>query len=238
MLKTLNCHKFSTKKFASGKIQVKALRKDNQEKLRQERHSEVASSSTQTVNVRIDNFFSLETWAREQELNPKPGSLWAAGPVNCGTTCPRFSGIELSQVDTELINPCSKKRQSKEIIAPNGGLITAPNGVTDLETISFVNLKSTSATNQEPTQERGTGLRPSPMTPTLKLDDQAAKSRIQTNERTPGPSAILPPLDPSTQFPRPCPSQCPDEPPMENVKFGGGVLYRPKDPALQTYCHF
>ncbi|KAJ9052654.1 hypothetical protein DSO57_1032198 [Entomophthora muscae] len=162
---------------------------------------------------RIDNSSSLETQAREQESNPEPGFLWAAGPVDRGTACPRFSGIELSQADTKRINSCSKKRQTKEIIMPNGGLITAPNGGTDLETISFINSKSTPATNQEPTQERGTGPRPGPMTSTLKQDDQAAKLRFLTNERTPGLSAILLPLDPSTQFPQPWPSQCPDEPP-------------------------
>ncbi|KAJ9089923.1 hypothetical protein DSO57_1008022 [Entomophthora muscae] len=166
-----------------------------------------------------------------------PLGCQAARPVDRRTACLHFSGIELPQADTERINPCSKKKKSKEIVAPNGGLITAPNGGTYLATISFINLKSTPATNQEPTQEKGTGLQPSPMTSTLNLDDQAANSRFLTNERTPGPSAILLPKDPSTQFPRPYLSQCPDEPPMENVKFGGGILYRPKDSVLQTYCH-
>ncbi|KAJ9062547.1 hypothetical protein DSO57_1009603 [Entomophthora muscae] len=114
--------------------------------------------------------------------------------------------------------------QTKEIIAPNGGLITAPNGGTDLATISFINLKSTPAANQELTQERGTGPQPGPMTSTLKQDNHAAKLRFLTNERTSGLSAILPPLDQSTQFPQPWPSQYPDEPPIENVKFGGGLI--------------
>ncbi|KAJ9052255.1 hypothetical protein DSO57_1036040 [Entomophthora muscae] len=188
--------------------------------------------------VRIANSSSLETQAWEQESNPEPGFLWAAGPVDCGTACPRFSGIKLPQADTERINPCSKKRQSKEIIAPNGGLITAPNGGTDLSTISFINLKSTPATNQEPTQERGTGPQPGPMTSTLKLDDQAAKSRIWTNERTPRLSAILLPLDPSTQFPRPWHSQCPDEPPIENVKFRGGYYIDPRTPRSKLITIF
>ncbi|KAJ9072789.1 hypothetical protein DSO57_1023506 [Entomophthora muscae] len=175
-----------------------------------------------TPSVRIDNSSSLET--REQESNPNPGFLQAAGPVDRRTAHPCFSGIKPPQADTENVDPCSKKSQTKEIIAPNGRLITAPNEGTDLTTISFINLKSTPATNQEPTQERGTGPQPSPMTTTLKQDNQVAKLRFLANERTPRPSAILLPLDPSTQFPRPCPSQCPDEPPMENVKFGGGVL--------------
>ncbi|KAJ9072691.1 hypothetical protein DSO57_1024726 [Entomophthora muscae] len=139
------------------------------------------------------NHENPETRARKQGSNPKPGFLWAARPVDCGTACPLFSGIEPPQADTECIDPCSKKRKTKEIIAPNGG--------TAFATIS-INLESTPATNQEPTQERGTGPQPSPMTLTLKQDNQAAKSSFLTNERTPRPSAILPPLDPSTQFPR------------------------------------
>ncbi|KAJ9083423.1 hypothetical protein DSO57_1034817 [Entomophthora muscae] len=116
------------------------------------------------MNVRINNYSSLETRARELESNPKPRSLWTNGPVDCRTTCPRFSGIEPPQADTKHINPCSRKSQTKGIIAPNGGLITAPNGGTNLATISFINLNSKPATNQEQTQERGTGLRPGPMT--------------------------------------------------------------------------
>ncbi|KAJ9053175.1 hypothetical protein DSO57_1026846 [Entomophthora muscae] len=185
--------------------------------------------------VRIDNSYSLETRAQEQESNPDPGP---PGPVDHMTAHPRLSGIEPPQADTKNVGPCSETRQTKGIIAPNGRLITAPNGGTDLATISFMNLKSIPATNQEPTQERVTGPRPSPMTTTLKQDNQVAKSRFLTNEITPGLSAILLPLDPRIQFPQPCLSQCLDGPPMENVKFGGGVLYRPKDPTLQTYCHF
>ncbi|KAJ9072241.1 hypothetical protein DSO57_1029617 [Entomophthora muscae] len=67
--------------------------------------------------VRIANSSSLETWAREQGSNPKPGFLWAAGPVDCRTARPRFSGIEPPQADTKRIDPYGKKRQNKEIIA-------------------------------------------------------------------------------------------------------------------------
>ncbi|KAJ9056882.1 hypothetical protein DSO57_1028195 [Entomophthora muscae] len=176
--------------------------------------------------------------AWEQESNLKPGFLWAAGPVDCRTTRPHFSGIEPPQADTKCIDPCGTKRQTKEIITPNGGLITAPNGDTDLETISFSNLKSTPATNQEPTQERGTGPQPGPMTSTLKQDNQAAKSRFLTNERTPGLSVILPPLDPSTQFPWPWPSQCLDGPPIENFKFGGGYYIDPRTPRSKIIAIF
>ncbi|KAJ9088927.1 hypothetical protein DSO57_1018037 [Entomophthora muscae] len=181
---------------------------------------------------------SLENWAREQELNPNPGSPQAAGPVDRRTAHLRILGTNPPQADTKNAGPYNETGQTKEIIAPNGRLITVPNGSTEVATISFMNLKSTPVANQEPSQEKGTDPRPSPMTMTLKQDNQVAKLRFLTNERTPGSSAILLPLDLSTQKPQACLSQCPDEPPMEIIKFGGGVLYRPKDPTLQTYCHF
>ncbi|KAJ9060399.1 hypothetical protein DSO57_1031310 [Entomophthora muscae] len=176
----------------------------------------------------IDNSSSLETWVWERELNPNldsfgPPGLWTAEPPACV-----FLGLCPHKLIPSILTHAEKKRQTKEIIAPNGVLITAPNGGTDLETISFSNSKSTPATNQELTQERGTGPRPGFMTSTLKQDNQAAKLRFLTNERTPRLSAILLPLDPSTQFPQPWPSQCPDEPPMENVKFGGGYYIDPR----------
>ncbi|KAJ9076672.1 hypothetical protein DSO57_1023873 [Entomophthora muscae] len=188
--------------------------------------------------VRIDNSSSLETQAWERESNPNPGSPQAARPVYRRTACLCILGINPPQADTENVSPCNETGQTKEIIAPNGILITAPNGGTEAATISFMNLMSTPVANQEPSQERGTGLRPSPMITALKQDNQVAKMRLLTNERTPGPSAILLPLDPSIQSHQACLSQCPDEPPMENIKFGGGVLYRPKDPTLKPYCHF
>ncbi|KAJ9065227.1 hypothetical protein DSO57_1021810 [Entomophthora muscae] len=70
--------------------------------------------------VRIFNSSSLETWAREQELNPDPRSPRAAGPVDQRTTRLRFSGIEPLQADAENVDPCSETGQTKEIIAPNG----------------------------------------------------------------------------------------------------------------------
>ncbi|KAJ9086438.1 hypothetical protein DSO57_1004161 [Entomophthora muscae] len=120
-----------------------------------------------------------------------------------------------------------KASQTKEISTPKGGNKTS--------TISFMSLKSTLVANQEPSPEGGMGLWPGPMTKTIEQDNQVANLRSLTNERTPGPGAILPPLNQSTLAHL---SQYPDEPPMENIKFGSGVLYRPKDPVLQTYCHF
>ncbi|KAJ9052047.1 hypothetical protein DSO57_1038087 [Entomophthora muscae] len=82
-----------------------------------------------TAPIRIDNSSSLETWAQEQESNPDPGFSWAAGPVDRRTACPHFSGIEPPQADTVNVGPCSETSQTKEILAPNGRLITAPNRV-------------------------------------------------------------------------------------------------------------
>ncbi|KAJ9090512.1 hypothetical protein DSO57_1001483 [Entomophthora muscae] len=142
--------------------------------------------------------------SRNQTLTLDP---WAASPVDRRTSHPHFSGINPSQADTKNVGPCNETGQTKEIIAPNGRLITAPNGGTEAATISFMILKSTPVINQEPSQERGTGLRPNSMTMTLKQDNQIAKLRFLTNERTPRLSAILLSLDPSTQFPWACLSQ-------------------------------
>ncbi|KAJ9087497.1 hypothetical protein DSO57_1032836 [Entomophthora muscae] len=197
--------------------------------LRQLHTSQKTRNNPSSVDsVRIDNSSFLETWAREQESNPNPGFLQAARLVDRRTARPRFSGIESPQAEFEKVDPCNKKNQTKKIITTNGELITAPNGGTDLATISFINLKSTPATNQELTQERGTGPRPGPMTSILKQDNHVDKLRFLTNERTPGSSVILLPLDPSTHFPLPCPSQCLDEPPMENVKLEVGYYIDPK----------
>ncbi|KAJ9072785.1 hypothetical protein DSO57_1023608 [Entomophthora muscae] len=169
-------------------------------------------SNRNRVNVRIDNSLPLEPQAQERELNPEPGSPQAAGPVDRGTARLRFPGIEPLQADTKYIDTCGRTNQTKGIITPNGGLITAPNGGTDLATISLMNLKSMPTTNQEQTQGRGTSPQPGPMTTTLEQDNQVAKLGVSTNERTPGPSAILLLFYPSTQFPWPCLSQCPDDP--------------------------
>ncbi|KAJ9062604.1 hypothetical protein DSO57_1009156 [Entomophthora muscae] len=174
-----------------------------------------------SVNM-IDNSSSLETRAQEQESNPDPRSPQATRPVDQRTACLCFSGIEPPQAEAKNVGPCSETEQTKEIIAPNERPITAPNRGTEAATISFMNLKSIPVANQEPSPGRGTGPRPDPMTITLKQVNQVANLRFSTNERTPGPSAILLPLDPSTQFPRACLSQCPDEPPWKILSLEVG----------------
>ncbi|KAJ9075250.1 hypothetical protein DSO57_1037868 [Entomophthora muscae] len=149
------------------------------------------SSGKEADGVRIDNSSSLEARAQERESNPNPSFPWAAGPMDQRDACPHLPEVEPPQADTKNVDSCSKTSQTKEVIAPNGRLITAPNGGTDLATISFMNLKSKSATNQEMAQERGTGPWPNPMTTTLDQDNQVANLRFLTNERTPDPSAIL-----------------------------------------------
>ncbi|KAJ9067299.1 hypothetical protein DSO57_1000880 [Entomophthora muscae] len=183
------------------------------------------------LHVKIDNSSPLETQVQEWDSNPDPGSpglpsLWTAGlPARL---C--FFGIEPLQAEA-LAKPQSQNTStSSTMVVPKEEPLKFPNGSRDDAYVNFMSLKPSQVTNQELTQERGTGLWPDPMTTTLEQDNQVAKSRFLTNEITPRQSAILLPLDLSTQ--------CPDEPSMENVKFGGGVLYRLKDPALQTYCHF
>ncbi|KAJ9050758.1 hypothetical protein DSO57_1011445 [Entomophthora muscae] len=173
--------------------------------------------------VRIDNSFSLETQAQEQGSNPEPGFLWATRPVDRRTACLHFSVIEPPQADTKHVDPCSKKRQAKEIITPNGGLITAPNGGL-ITTPNGVYTSKQSRAN--PRKRHGSATWSHDLN--TKARYQAAKSRFLTNEKTPRPSAILPPFDPSTQFPQPWSSQCPNEPPMKSAKFGGGYYIDPR----------
>ncbi|KAJ9060763.1 hypothetical protein DSO57_1027325 [Entomophthora muscae] len=108
--------------------------------------------------VSIDNSSPLEPQAQERESNLEPGSPWAAGPMDCRTARPYFSGIEPPQADAEDDGPCSETDHAEEIIALSGMPITAPNGGAKAATISFMSLKSAPATKQEPSQGRGTGL--------------------------------------------------------------------------------
>ncbi|KAJ9048342.1 hypothetical protein DSO57_1035973 [Entomophthora muscae] len=155
-----------------------------------------------TIHVRTDNFPPLEPQAQEQESNPEPGSPRAARPEDRETTHLHFSGIEPPQADIEEDDPPGKVDQAEESNALSEVPITTPNGGVPA-TIGIMSLKSSPATNQEPTQGRGTSLQLGPMTSMLKQDNQVAKLGAATNERTPGPSAILLPLDPSPQFPGP-----------------------------------
>ncbi|KAJ9080784.1 hypothetical protein DSO57_1021331 [Entomophthora muscae] len=188
--------------------------------------------------VRIDNSPPPKPQAQEQESNLEPGSPQAAGLMDCGTACPHFSGVKPLQADAEDDGPSSETDQAKEIIALIGVPITTPNGGAKATTISFMSLKSSQETNQEPTQERGTGLQPGPMTTTLKQDNQVAKSRFLTNERTPGPSTILLPLDPSTQFPWPCLSQCPDDSPWKILSLEVGYYIDQRTPRSKLIAIF
>ncbi|KAJ9071678.1 hypothetical protein DSO57_1034548 [Entomophthora muscae] len=162
-------------------------------------------------SVRIDNFPPLEPQAQERELNPEPGLPQAAGPEDCETDRPHFSGIKPPQTDVEGDNPPRKVDQAKESTALSEVPITPPNGG-DPATIGLMNLKSSPATNQEPIQGRGTGPQLGPMTSMLKQDNQVDKLGAATNERTRRPSTILLPLDPSPQFPGPALHKCPDDP--------------------------
>ncbi|KAJ9088133.1 hypothetical protein DSO57_1026163 [Entomophthora muscae] len=116
---------------------------------------------------------------------------------------PVFFGIKPLQAEAPVNSQSQNTNISPTIVAPKEEPFELPNEGRDGAYVRFMSLKSSQATNQEPTQERGLGLRPSPLTITLKQDNQVAKLRILTNEKTPGPSAILLLSDPSTQFPGP-----------------------------------
>ncbi|KAJ9076760.1 hypothetical protein DSO57_1023168 [Entomophthora muscae] len=78
-----------------------------------------------------------------------------------------------------------------------------------------MNLKSTPVANQELSLGRGTGtgLRPNPMTTTLKQVNQNSWAKCHFAA-----------FGPKHPVPQACLSQCPDEPPMENIMFGGGLI--------------
>ncbi|KAJ9076643.1 hypothetical protein DSO57_1024191 [Entomophthora muscae] len=97
--------------------------------------------------VRIDNSFTLETQAQGQDSNLDPESLRAAGPENQEATCLRFPGVEPPQSEAKNDSPSDEASQTKEIIAPNGGVIKAPNEGNKIPTISFISLKSTLVAN-------------------------------------------------------------------------------------------
>ncbi|KAJ9062792.1 hypothetical protein DSO57_1006859 [Entomophthora muscae] len=154
-------------------------------------------------DVKIDNFPPLETQAQEQNLNPEFGLLWAAGSIDRGAAHLCFSGIKLLQAEAPTKPQSQNTSTSSTMVEPKEEPLKLPNRARDGAYVNFMSLKSSQVTNQELTQERGTGPRPDPMTTTLEQDNQVAKLRFLTNERTPRPSAILLPVDLSTQFPQP-----------------------------------
>ncbi|KAJ9070708.1 hypothetical protein DSO57_1004939 [Entomophthora muscae] len=183
---------------------------------------DILSLNGSTVFAQLSGLTFFFPW----KPRPKSG-IQTPALILCGPPALRIDGpaacillrLNPPQAEAKDDFPKAKASQTKEIIVSNGRAITAPNGGTDLATISFMNLKSTPATNQELTQERGTGPWPGLMTTKLKQDNQVANSRILINERTPGSGAILLPLNLSTQISQAHPFQCPDEPSMENTKF-------------------
>ncbi|KAJ9053199.1 M-phase phosphoprotein 8 [Entomophthora muscae] len=66
------------------------------------------SSGKEGDDLRIDNFSSLELQAQERESNPESGFPQVAGPKDCETNQPHFSGIKPLQADVEEDNPPRK----------------------------------------------------------------------------------------------------------------------------------
>ncbi|KAJ9062615.1 M-phase phosphoprotein 8 [Entomophthora muscae] len=69
---------------------------------------EGGSSGEEGNDVRIYNSPPLEPQAQEQELNPEPGSSWAARPMDRGTARLHFSGVNSLQADAENDGPPSE----------------------------------------------------------------------------------------------------------------------------------
>ncbi|KAJ9081217.1 hypothetical protein DSO57_1017061 [Entomophthora muscae] len=136
----------------------------------------------------------------------------ATRPGDQGAACLRFSRVKPPQAEAKNDGPNDEASQTKGIIAPNEGVIKAPNGGNKIPTISSMSLKSTLVANQETSPEEDMGLWPNPMTTTLEQDDQVANLRFLTNERNPVLGAVLLSLNPSTQIPQAHLFQRPDEP--------------------------
>ncbi|KAJ9060031.1 hypothetical protein DSO57_1035189 [Entomophthora muscae] len=127
--------------------------------------------------VKIVNSSPLETQAREWDSNPGPGSLWAARPMDRWAAHLCFLGIKHLQAKAPVSSQSQNTDTSPTIVAPKEEPIKLPNEGRDGTYVNFRSLKSSQATNQEPIQERGTGPRPSPMTTTLKQDNQVVRTR-------------------------------------------------------------
>ncbi|KAJ9085111.1 hypothetical protein DSO57_1017111 [Entomophthora muscae] len=166
-----------------------------------------SSSSQSEGSGRIENSFPLETWAQGSDLNPEPESLRAAFP--------HFPGVKPLQAEAKNDGPNDEASQTKGIIAPNVETIKVPNG-------------GYTSGQSRVTPRRRHGPAPEPMTTALKQDNQVANSRFLTNERTPSLSAILPPLNPSTQIPQAHISQYPEETPVENLSLEVGCYIDPR----------
>ncbi|KAJ9078036.1 hypothetical protein DSO57_1010856, partial [Entomophthora muscae] len=122
--------------------------------------------------VKIDNSSPPETQAQERDSNPGPGSLRAAGPMDCWAARPCFLGIEPLQAEAHVNSRSQNTNTRPTIVVPKEKPLKLPNEGRDSAYVSFMSLKSSQATNQEPTQERGTGPQPGPTTTTLKQDNQ------------------------------------------------------------------
>ncbi|KAJ9068876.1 hypothetical protein DSO57_1024313 [Entomophthora muscae] len=112
------------------------------------------------VYVKIDNSSPLETQAQEQDSNPGPGSLRAAGPMDCWAARLCFLGIKPLQAEAPVSSQSQNTSTSPTIVVPKEEPLKLPNEGRDGTYVNFMSLKSSQATNQEPTQERGTGLQP------------------------------------------------------------------------------
>ncbi|KAJ9060075.1 hypothetical protein DSO57_1034729 [Entomophthora muscae] len=63
--------------------------------------------------------------------------------------CPRFLGVEPPQAEAKNNCPKGRASQTKGIIAPNRGVIKAPNESNEIPTVFFMGLETASVANQD-----------------------------------------------------------------------------------------
>ncbi|KAJ9054068.1 hypothetical protein DSO57_1018327 [Entomophthora muscae] len=66
----------------------------------------------------IDNSFPPKTQAQEQDSNPGPGFLQAAGPMDCWAACLCFLGIKPLQAEAPINSQSQNTDTSPTIVAP------------------------------------------------------------------------------------------------------------------------
>ncbi|KAJ9081344.1 hypothetical protein DSO57_1015627 [Entomophthora muscae] len=105
----------------------------------------LSSDDCQTVpgaSVKIDNSSPLETQAQERDLNPGPGFLRAAGPMDRWATHPCFLGIKPLQAEAPVNSQSQNTNTSPTIVAPKEEPLKLPNEGRDSAYVSFMSLKS------------------------------------------------------------------------------------------------
>ncbi|KAJ9086117.1 hypothetical protein DSO57_1007520 [Entomophthora muscae] len=129
---------------------------------------------------------------------PRPkGGIQTLALILCGLAACILLRLNPPQAEAKDNFPKGKASQTKEIITSNVGAIKTPNGDDKIPTVCFIGLNTTLVANQDVSPEVSTGPWPNLMTTAQEQENQVTNLGFLTNERTPGPGAILLPLNPS-----------------------------------------